>query len=483
MCSCTTRMRTVWWWLLWCTGAAQGWTAVGAGRNAPGEWGNGLPEFMYSLDQPSDSYTTANLNFTVVAEAGATSTTMIEVLDRDSLANVGIDCSRRPMEGKYGEGHVGIAFGQVVHIESRGPTDDHSGCEKPLIGTRNFPKGPWIALIKRGKCNFDDKVQNAFESKASGVLIYNDRESNTLDKMKLSTLKNRNISAVFTFKSKGEDIATLVDKGVKVMLHITIATHCVRQPNNVNRTSVLFVSISFIVLMVMSLSWLVFYYIQRFRYMNAKDRLSKRLCCAAKKALSKIPVKNLKSEDKEIQGDGECCAVCIELYKISDVLRILPCRHDFHKSCIDPWLLEHRTCPMCKMDILKYYGFVFTGSQESILQLDTEEGDRRTTGVSPLPRQPSRTSSYEIAHSERSSRASSPDELTPSLQPSVPPSTPNEQLQYTKYPPPSMSDSALYSGKRVSPGVHSIPGCSRHPVETTIVSNEHIGDDELRDSV
>lgn len=25
---------------------------------------------------------------------------------------------------------------------------------------------------------------------------------------------------------------------------------------------------------------------------------------------------------------------------------------------MDPWLLEHRTCPMCKMDILKHYGFV-----------------------------------------------------------------------------------------------------------------------------
>ena len=33
-------------------------------------------------------------------------------------------------------------------------------------------------------------------------------------------------------------------------------------------------------------------------------------------------------------------------------------RHEFHKACIDPWLLEHRTCPMCKMDILKHYGFV-----------------------------------------------------------------------------------------------------------------------------
>ena len=43
-----------------------------------------------------------------------------------------------------------------------------------------------------------------------------------------------------------------------------------------NRTSVMFVSISFIVLMMISLAWLVFYYIQRFRYLHAKDRLSVR---------------------------------------------------------------------------------------------------------------------------------------------------------------------------------------------------------------
>lgn len=38
----------------------------------------------------------------------------------------------------------------------------------------------------------------------------------------------------------------------------------------------MFVSISFIVLMMISLAWLVFYYIQRFRYLHAKDRLSVR---------------------------------------------------------------------------------------------------------------------------------------------------------------------------------------------------------------
>lgn len=41
-----------------------------------------------------------------------------------------------------------------------------------------------------------------------------------------------------------------------------------------HRTSVLFVSISFIILMIISLVWLVFYYVQRFRYLQSKDKQS-----------------------------------------------------------------------------------------------------------------------------------------------------------------------------------------------------------------
>nr|CDJ96707.1 Zinc finger domain containing protein [Haemonchus contortus] len=126
-----------------------------------------------------------------------------------------------------------------------------------------------------------------------------------------------------------------------------------------SKTSVLFVSISFIILMVISLAWLVFYYVQRFRYAHAKDRLQRRLFNAARKALMRIPTRCLKVGDPELDID---CAVCIDPYQTGDVVRTLPCRHVYHKSCIDPWLLEHRTCPMCKADILKYFGYQVSSS-------------------------------------------------------------------------------------------------------------------------
>uniref|UniRef100_A0AC34QUK2 RING-type domain-containing protein n=1 Tax=Panagrolaimus sp. JU765 TaxID=591449 RepID=A0AC34QUK2_9BILA len=121
-----------------------------------------------------------------------------------------------------------------------------------------------------------------------------------------------------------------------------------------SKTSVLFVSISFIILMVISLAWLVFYYVQRFRYAHAKDRMQRRLFNAAKKALTRIPTKPVKIGDKELDAD---CPVCIDPYRAGDIVRMLPCRHVFHKTCVDPWLLEHRTCPMCKSDILKAFGY------------------------------------------------------------------------------------------------------------------------------
>ncbi|KAI4887622.1 hypothetical protein NFI96_008734, partial [Prochilodus magdalenae] len=60
----------------------------------------------------------------------------------------------------------------------------------------------------------------------------------------------------------------------------------------------------------------------------------------------------------ETDPDFNHCAVCIEGYQLNDVVRILPCKHVFHKMCVDPWLNEHCTCPMCKLNILKALGIM-----------------------------------------------------------------------------------------------------------------------------
>lgn len=41
------------------------------------------------------------------------------------------------------------------------------------------------------------------------------------------------------------------------------------------------------------------------------------------------------------------CTVCLETDSDVEAVR-LPCGHDFHQECIEPWLLTNKVCPMCR---------------------------------------------------------------------------------------------------------------------------------------
>ncbi|XP_060682727.1 E3 ubiquitin-protein ligase RNF6 isoform X2 [Hemiscyllium ocellatum] len=49
---------------------------------------------------------------------------------------------------------------------------------------------------------------------------------------------------------------------------------------------------------------------------------------------------------------SKTCSVCINDYAVGNKLRRLPCSHEFHIHCIDRWLSENSTCPICRQPIL-----------------------------------------------------------------------------------------------------------------------------------
>uniref|UniRef100_A0A096LVN9 Ring finger protein 130 n=1 Tax=Poecilia formosa TaxID=48698 RepID=A0A096LVN9_POEFO len=114
--------------------------------------------------------------------------------------------------------------------------------------------------------------------------------------------------------------------------------------------------------------------------------LQRRLGDAAKKAIGKLTTRTVKKGDKETDPDFNHCAVCIEAYQLNDVVRILPCKHVFHKVCVDPWLNEHCTCPMCKLNILKALGIMTSLPCVDAVVLDVERlGVGQTSGSQRAP--------------------------------------------------------------------------------------------------
>lgn len=205
----------------------------------------------------------------------------------------------------------------------------------------------WVALLQRGNCTFREKIQRAASYKASAVLIYNNSSNETV---RMGHEGTGPVVAVMIPEPFGRELLSLLERNLSVQVRVLVG-------QNSPRSSLVFVSVSFIVLLGVSSAWLLFYCAQRLRS-STRGRSQRGFGDAAKKAIRKLTTRTVRRGDKETDPDFNHCAVCIESYQLNDVVRILPCKHVFHKGCVDPWLNEHCTCPMCKLNILKALGIV-----------------------------------------------------------------------------------------------------------------------------
>ncbi|KAK8648433.1 hypothetical protein V6N13_129185 [Hibiscus sabdariffa] len=68
-------------------------------------------------------------------------------------------------------------------------------------------------------------------------------------------------------------------------------------------------------------------------------------------ALEKLLPPTVYGVDKHRLESGDC-SICLNDFVVGESCRVFPdCKHMFHSSCIDHWLRNHLTCPVCRKSI------------------------------------------------------------------------------------------------------------------------------------
>ena len=94
--------------------------------------------------------------------------------------------------------------------------------------------------------------------------------------------------------------------------------------------------------------------------MNQHDHISTSenvVVALPQECIFEMPSKRYKrskhSKDRQNFKDQESClcAICRENFKHHQRYRELPCKHKFHKRCVDEWFETSVMCPMCRQDV------------------------------------------------------------------------------------------------------------------------------------
>ena len=176
-----------------------------------------------------------------------------------AILNTRYKTDKKVIYGKYGsDSPKSNKEGFLFHVR------DQDWCS-------SFEKIPlsydWIALIPVGNCTYQTKIEVAVSYNATAVIFINNNNDEPVYED-----NNEKIVSIIINKDNGDSLIDIYNKEIKIYCEIKTGTHYVDKRWKVSRTSVLFVLVSFILLMCISLAWLVFYYVQRFRHIYHSDR-------------------------------------------------------------------------------------------------------------------------------------------------------------------------------------------------------------------
>lgn len=85
-----------------------------------------------------------------------------------------------------------------------------------------------------------------------------------------------------------------------------------------------------------------------------------RCCCvcwtgAGQQDIDTLPTFTVRDAPRAGGSSGDAseqvCSICLEDVQSGALMRVLPCTHKYHQSCIDSWLKQRATCPICQKSI------------------------------------------------------------------------------------------------------------------------------------
>ncbi|CAN1122433.1 Receptor homology region, transmembrane domain-and RING domain-containing protein 1 [Linum perenne] len=196
-----------------------------------------------------------------------------------------------------------------------------------------------FALIVRGGCAFEEKIRNAQLAGFRAAIVFDDRDNRNLVYMMVNQ-EDVKIHAVFVSKATGEIL----------MEHASGegAECCIYPSQNDTAWTVLAMSfLSLIVILIILVIALVtprhWVHWRRFSFHNRS---------VDAKTVETLPCFTFHSAYMKQSHYGETCVICLEDYKDGEVVKVLPCKHEFHSSCVGSWLTKWGTfCPVCKLDM------------------------------------------------------------------------------------------------------------------------------------
>ncbi|KAI4325788.1 hypothetical protein MLD38_031155 [Melastoma candidum] len=222
-------------------------------------------------------------------------------------------------------------------LEIAGPLDACSPLRNGFARS-NVSKGLVFALIVRGNCSFEEKIVNAQSHGFGAAIVYDDKIGDLVYMM--VDPEGITVPAVFVRNETGEVLKEHAKVGTKEC--------CIYEPHQESGWTVLAISLISMAV-IFSLVGASFFIPREWFCWRRRASSVKVVDVKYMEGLPSFSFNSNRSCDKY---DRDVCTICLEDYKDGEIIKVLPCRHEFHSSCVESWLKKGgKVCPVCKHDV------------------------------------------------------------------------------------------------------------------------------------